>query len=180
MKSYQKIAFVLLGYAAAWMIAVSMADAFDAKISAADPANAGGGMAAFGVMLYFLWVFGVLAMMPTALAIWFLRPHHRAWEAGVKVSRFAAATAVAALIASVPFLWWARDAAMSKQIWVLLGLLAVGVRLVGSLACGAVDLVALLFAPKAEYRVKFFWTGVIEGLAFAGGYALFLFWGYHR
>ena len=137
-------------------------------------------MAAGGFVLHLLLLFGVLAMMPTALAIWFLRPHARAWDLGVKGSRFLAVTGVASLIALVPLQWWRHDPAMSKQVWVMLAMLVVSVRLVGSLAFGAVDLVALLLAPKAEYRAKFFQTGVIEGTVFAGGLALFIFWPHYR
>lgn len=175
MQNHQKIALVLLGYAAAFMIAVCITYVSDAMISTADA-----GMAAGGAVMRFLLVFEILAMVPTALAIWFLSPPTtRAWDVGVKVSRFAAATGVVALIAFVPILWWERNPAMSAQVWMGLAMLVVGMRLVGSLVFGAVDLVALLFAPKAEYRVKFLQTGVIEGAVFAGGIALFLHWPHH-
>ncbi len=172
MKGYQKIALVLLGYVTALTVAVSI----DNLLHPIRPVE-NSGMEAGGFVLHFLLLFGVLAMIPTALTIRFLSPPSTgAWDAGVKVSRLVAATGVVALIAFVPILWWERNPAMSQHVCVGLAMPVVGVRVVESLAFGAVDLVALLFAPKAEHQVKFFQTGVIEGAVFAGGVALFLHW----
>ncbi len=173
MKTHRKIALVLLGYVAAAGIAAAIDDRLHPWSATEDA-----GMEAGGVVLHFLLLFGVLAMAPTVLAVRFVRPYPSAWDAGVKLSQFAAATGAAALIVFAPLLSLGRAGGSAPE-WAALAMLVVGLRLVASLALAAVDLAAALFAPKAEHRDKFFATCLIEGAVFAVGVSLFLYWPRH-
>lgn len=70
MKGYAKAGIVIAGYVAAFVIA---AVAVKIHIATTDPvqASAASGMYAFGDLLLFAGVFGVLALLPTGAALFF-------------------------------------------------------------------------------------------------------------
>jgi hypothetical protein len=72
----KKLAVVVLGYAAAPILAFAGASLLSwAKGTSNDP----GGMAAFGDLLGFIGLLGILSLPPTALALYFLRPFAKFW-----------------------------------------------------------------------------------------------------
>ncbi len=176
MKSIIKVSSVVLGYVAAWLLADWATARFDARLTAGDPANASGGMAAFGVMVFFLQAFAVLAMFPTALGLWCLRTVPAVWERGGRWSRYLAATGVLALLLFVPILQLNRSLTLARNEWLTLAFLLVGVRLVGALVCGALDALCALFSPSSEPRRQFLQAFLVEAVVFVLGFALFLWW----
>ena len=80
MKARIKIALVLAGCMAALLLA-SAAVAVRIATTSGPDAQASAGMYAFGDGLLFIAVFSVIALFPTALALWFLRPYRWFWIA---------------------------------------------------------------------------------------------------
>ena len=78
MKALIKIALVLAGYVAAVLLASAAVAVRIANTSGPD-AQASAGMYAFGDGLVFIAVFSAVALVPTGLALWFLRPCRRFW-----------------------------------------------------------------------------------------------------
>jgi hypothetical protein len=95
MSGLAKIAVVTAGYAAAvgagWLAAVW----YDARV-AALPYDTSGGMYAGGQMITSLGAFLAVSLVPTALALWFLRSSEKFWNV---VAAASLAFAVAGLLA---------------------------------------------------------------------------------
>ncbi len=70
MNGYAKAGIVLCGYVAAFVIASA---AVALRIAATNPADASGarGMYAFGDLILFAGVFGIVALLPTGAALFF-------------------------------------------------------------------------------------------------------------
>ena len=77
MKTVSKVGLVIGGYIAAFGIAWTVDYVLGRLNTSADP---NGGMQAFGDMLRFLGLFAVLALFPTVLALYFLRPVEKFWD----------------------------------------------------------------------------------------------------
>jgi hypothetical protein len=93
-----KLGVVLGGYAAALLVACAatyVRAAIEARI---DPVQASGGMQAFGDSLLFVGLFGFLALIPTALALYFLRPFEKFWTVFSVASLAIAATGPVAVL----------------------------------------------------------------------------------
>ncbi|MBI5248978.1 MAG: hypothetical protein HY912_05735 [Desulfomonile tiedjei] len=72
---------VLAGYLTAFLLA-SGAVHYQQLQTLGDPqAQASSGMYAFGDAILFMFVFGVVALFPTGLALYFLRPFRSFWTA---------------------------------------------------------------------------------------------------
>jgi hypothetical protein len=71
MKPVLKVAIVAGGYLLALLLAFA-AVALHAAVSGESGAQASGGMAAFGDLMLFVGVFGVVAVVPTGAALYFL------------------------------------------------------------------------------------------------------------
>jgi len=71
LRTSAKVALVAAGYVAAGLIATA-AVALHMALTASDSRGADG-MYAFGDALLFLFVFGVVALVPTAAAVYFIR-----------------------------------------------------------------------------------------------------------
>jgi hypothetical protein len=71
MKPVVKVAIVGCGYLLAFLIAWA-AVALNAALTSGSDADASGGMQAFGDLLLFVTVFGVVALLPTGAALFFL------------------------------------------------------------------------------------------------------------
>jgi hypothetical protein len=91
-----KAAIVLGGYVASLLAAYAAVHVRNATLDV-SPADASGGMYAFGDMLLFLGVFGVCSLVPTVLALWFLRGVPRLWTI---LSAIAIALAAGAVISA--------------------------------------------------------------------------------
>ncbi len=76
MSKFYKLVSVLGGYFAAFVVALAVAYVF-AWMRQSESAS--GGMQAFGDLLGFLGLFGVLSLVPTALALYFLRSVQKFW-----------------------------------------------------------------------------------------------------
>src|SRR5262245_14862624 len=81
----RQIAIVAVGYLASLLLAALAVAVHIALTSGAD-ANASSGMYAFGDALLFVFVFGGCALVPTAAALYFLRPYRRFWVAAAGVA----------------------------------------------------------------------------------------------
>ena len=71
MSTLAKVGLVIGGYVAACLIASGVVYVWE-LISQGPIAQASSGMYAFGDLLLFIGVFGVLALIPTGLAVYFL------------------------------------------------------------------------------------------------------------
>jgi len=99
MKSSLKVTVVAGGYVSAFL-AASAAVAIRMASTSGPDAQASGGMYAFGDSVVFVAVFGVLALVPTGGALYFLRPYRRFW---IVLSRLCLAVAVTGLTAAILF-----------------------------------------------------------------------------
>jgi hypothetical protein len=87
--------FVAAGYVGAFLIA-SAAVAIRVASTSGPDAQASSGMYAFGDAYVFVAVFGLLALVPTGAALYFLRPYRRVWVVLSALSLCVAITGVAA------------------------------------------------------------------------------------
>jgi hypothetical protein len=94
---FGKVAAVSGGYVAAVLAGLAAVAIRVASTSGSD-AQASSGMYAFGDLLLFVAVFGVSALVPTAAALFFLRPYRRFWTALSALGLTVALTGVAAAI----------------------------------------------------------------------------------
>jgi hypothetical protein len=78
MKPVTKIGVVVGGYMAAILLA-AVTVAIHIACTSGQDAQASSGMYAFGDLLLFLAVFGVAALVPTGVALFFLRPYRAFW-----------------------------------------------------------------------------------------------------
>ena len=97
MQGLSKATWVALGYAAAFGLACMAMAAHQAILDPADP-QASGGMQAFGDLLLFVGVFGVASLLPTGLALYWLRQHQGFWQAISSLGLLLALTGVAAAL----------------------------------------------------------------------------------
>lgn len=96
MKAVVKFGIVVAGYVTAALAASGAVVVRIANTSGPD-AQASAGMYAFGDGLLFIAVFSAVALVPTGLALWFLRPFRWFWMA---VSVTAVMIAVTAILAA--------------------------------------------------------------------------------
>ena len=96
MKALVKFGVVLAGYVAA-VLAAGAAVAVRVANTSGPDAQASAGMYAFGDGLLFVAVFSAVALFPTGLALYFLRPYRWFW---VVLSITALAIAVTAILAA--------------------------------------------------------------------------------
>jgi len=94
MTRLRKTALVLAGYA----IAPAAAFLLVGIAALLEPAAGQGGMQAFGDLLLFLGLTGLFALIPTALALWFLRPVTWFWTLLTIACALLAATGPAAAL----------------------------------------------------------------------------------
>ncbi len=99
MRPALKIGMVAGGYAGAFLIASAVVAIRVAGTSGPD-AQASSGMYAFGDAFLFIAVFGLLALLPTAAALYFLRPSRRFW---VVLSVLALGAAFTGAVAAILF-----------------------------------------------------------------------------
>ncbi len=96
MSKLRKASLVLAGYG----IAPVAAALVDYLLTSIERANDPGGMAAFGDLLFFLGLTGLFALIPTALALYLLRPVALFWTLlAIACAALAATGPVAAILA---------------------------------------------------------------------------------
>ncbi|HSY52153.1 MAG TPA: hypothetical protein VLC46_25355 [Thermoanaerobaculia bacterium] len=154
MKTSLKVTVVAGGYVAAF-VAASAAVAIRMASNRGDP-QASGGMFAFGDSIVFIAVFGVLALVPTAGALYFLRPYQRFWEV---LSRLCLAVAVTGLTAVILFAAGSHAMPPSPLVmWAGLSLLRILVAPLLALAF----LVCALVTPYRSPRFAFLAATAVE------------------
>ena len=155
MSRWTKVGVVIAGYAAAFVAGGVAAWLYNARVSA-QPFDTSGGMYAGGEMMCTLAAFLVVSLVPTLLALWFLRGHKRFWNAVAVASvAFAGAGQLAVLM---PLALHNTPRHIAFLIVNLLGL----AQLLGvPLWCGAFVLFAFL-APTPEARRKLIAAVAIE------------------
>jgi hypothetical protein len=154
MKSSLKVTVVAGGYVAAFL-AASAAVAIRMAASSGDP-QASGGMFAFGDSVFFVAVFGVLALVPTGGALYLFRPYRRFW---IVLSRLCLAVAVTGLTALVLFAAGRHAMPPSPLVmWAGLSLLRILVAPLLALAF----LVCALVTPHRSPRIAFLAATAIE------------------
>ena len=161
-----KTGIVVGGYAAAFLLAVA---AFELRQWMT--AQASSGMYAFGDLVVFLFVLGIVGLVPTGLALYFLRPVRRFWTAASIVALALAATGVAA---SVLF-WTTRSQTPTQSFLVLADEFSLERVIVAPLFAAAF-LVCAGFAPATRPRRVFALAALCEGGAAA---PWFLWVAYH-
>jgi hypothetical protein len=167
----RKTGIVFGGYAAAFLLAAA-AFALRLLITAhSKDAQASGGMSAFGDSVVFVFVFGVAALAPTGLALYFLRPVQRFWTVA---SMCALAFAVTGVAASALF-WTTRSQPPTDSLLSTAAAMSLGRVIVAPLLTAAF-LVCAGFAPAAGPRRTFALAALCEGGAAA---PWFLWVGYH-
>lgn len=151
-----KVGIIFLGLVVAAVIAWVAVD-ISQRMSHVPAAERAGAMYAFGDMLFGVAVFGVAALVPIGLALYWLRPVGKFW---VILSRLAIVWALTGFIAiainhwSMPPMGW----------WTLLGNVRFGLMPLTALALVA----AALFAPLAHFRWTLAAAAACDGLAFVG------------
>jgi len=153
-----KVGIVIAGYVAAFAIAAAAVNARDLHASAQDQASSG--MYAWADMILFLEVFGLAAILPTALALYFLRPIRGFWIMfSVAALAFAATGLGAALIVVLTSQMNHEPALYVVRLLAALGFL----REMLSPAAGVTFVLATFTAPNRRFRLALLAATLIEG-----------------
>ncbi|HVS50711.1 MAG TPA: hypothetical protein VHD62_00040 [Opitutaceae bacterium] len=121
------------------------------------PEEANGGMAAFGDLLQAIAVAGVVAVVPLALALYWLRAVERFWTSLQRGAALFAATGVLALLAFVV-------GRKSPGGWLLVSMARIGVMPLCALALAT----CAAFAPQPRQRWWLFAAAVSDAAMFLG------------
>ena len=159
MTNASKTGVVLGGYAAALFVTYAVFHVYVLMRKEIDPS--GGGMQAFGDFILLLGLFGVLALIPTALGLYYLRPFARFWPLVSYVSLAIAAMGPVA----------AMTLGRSQQSpWVqAVGFFAL-LKVLASPLLGVGFLVAAFIAPRGRSRWLLLAAATVEFvvIAYAG------------
>jgi hypothetical protein len=168
MKPILKVAVVAVGYIAAFLVASAAVGIRLANTSGPD-AQASSGMYAAGDSLLFVAVFGVVALVPTGAALFFLRPYRHFWQV---LSAFSLAVAVTGLTAAALFAIGRHAAAPSPiAIWAALSVL----RILVAPLLALTFLVCTVLSPYRIPRLAFIAVTVTEAAVSAyGGFVWFV------
>jgi hypothetical protein len=158
MNRFFKRGLILAGYAAASFAAYV---AFILLTQNAPPQGSGG-MQDFGDALLFLGLFGVFALVPTALALYFMRSFQKFWTA------FSIATLTFAVTGPVAAIMFPR--LPESSWWVIVGVLDL-LRVLGAPLLCLGFLIFAVIAPTRLSRRALPAAAVIEGAV--GAYASF-------
>jgi len=150
----QQIALVVAGYGAALGAAIVAAHLYNAWV-AALPYDTSGGMYAAGEAMSSLGAFLVVAVVPTLLALWFIRGNEKAWN-GIAIASlaFAAFGLIAVLSTFV-------NRSPKHVALALLGLFSL-VQLLGMPLWSMAFALFALLAPTRETRRKLLYALGIE------------------
>ena len=120
-------------------------------------------MYAFGDDLLFLGVFGVTSVVPSATALFFLRPYRRFWRVLSVIAVIAGTTAIAAFLDALSWRW--ADARSIATAWSALAslriltapLFALGFFVCGVMAPTLTPRLVLLIATAIEASIFVLW-----------------------
>ncbi len=149
---FSKVGVVLVGYACALLI--TWAVFYIYVLMRKDTGAASGGMQAFGDFLLFLGVFCLLALIPTALALYFLRPFEKFWSVFSIASLALAATGPVAAVL-MGRLHQSHSAAVLVGFFGLLKVLGAPLLGLGFVICAVI-------APTGRSRWRLVAAAVIE------------------
>ena len=161
MKPLVKVGVVAIGYMAALLVA-SAAVGIRVATTSGPGAQASSGMYAFGDALLFVAVFGVVGLVPTGAALFFLRPYRHFWTV---LSVFGLGVAVTALTAAVLFAIGRHAAPSPLATWVEFSVL----RILVAPLLALTFLVCTVLSPSRLSRLVFLAATVMEATASAYG-----------
>jgi len=150
---YVKLGIVIGGY----LLAVGFAIVVTVAYIATEPpdAQASQGMLAFGESLVTMGAFGLAAIIPSGLALYFLRPYERFWAI---FSIVAVVFALTGFVGIAGFAWSQRESNDVALFASLFGILRVG----GAPIFFVGDLVFTVFAPSRRSRLTLIGAALIE------------------
>lgn len=154
MKPMLKVGLVALGYVAAFVIA-SVVTAIRIALTSGPDAQASSGMYAFGDAFLWLNVFGICALVPTAAALYFLRPYRRFWEL---VGFTAVVVAVTGVLSAALFAFGRAAELSILGVWAQLSPL----RMLVAPLLALVFLVCALVSPRGFPRLAFLSAALME------------------
>lgn len=153
--SLLKVGIVAAGYIGAFLVASAVVAIRLASTRGPD-AQAESGMYAFGDLMLFVAVFGVAALVPSGVALFFLRPYRRFWAI---VSALGLGVAVTGLAAVVLFAM-GRHVPPPSPLATWAGLSVLRILVAPLLALAA--LVCTLLAPYRVPRLAFLAAATME------------------
>jgi hypothetical protein len=162
MKKSLEVTAVGGGYVAAFLVAYAAVAIRVANTRGPD-AQAASGMFAFGDSVLFVAVFGVLALVPTGGALYFLRPYRRFW---MVVSLLCLTVAATGLTAAILFAVGRQAAPSPLATWAGLSVL----RILLAPLLALTFAVCALFTPHRSPRFAFLAAAAMEVVvtAYAG------------
>lgn len=166
MNRLTQLSVVFGGYAIAAGVACAALYLRQLSPDATDQASSG--MSAFGDLLLCVGLFGVLALIPTGLALYFLRPFEPFWTAASLGSVVLAATVIWAGLTVA----WAS--AQPAQFWGI-GVLVSIMRLLVAPALATIFAMAAFIAPLPRPRWLLGGAAAIEGLVSLSAIVSWLF-----
>jgi len=169
MNRWIKLGIVLAGYVLAFVTSFFMTALYDRQFSPEDNQTMGG-MIAGGELMYGSAEFVLASLVPTGLALWFLRPNRRFWSAFSSAGLIFAIVGLAAVLATATTGQTDRD---RLPLLLFVGLLSI-VQMLGSpLWILSFALFAAL-APARDLRRRMLAALVIEFAIAAYGLIHFL------
>jgi len=163
----QRAGFVMAGYAVAFALATIAVALHNQTLNAAG-VDTSGGMHAFGDMLLFGAVSGMVGLLPTGLALVYLRAYPRFWLVLATAGFVFAMSGMVALLLYMAGRGEPQPSALA--IWAAFAML----RILPAPLFAAVDFVAAVIAPHRLARLALFAATVVEMLVCAGAAAVFL------
>jgi hypothetical protein len=168
MNRWMKLGLVLAGYAFAFAASIVTVALYDRRFSPADNQTMGG-MIAGGEMMLGFAVFAPVSLVPTGLALWFLRSSRQFWSAFTIAGLAFAIVGLAAVLMPIA----SRDAMVHVPALVLVGLLGIVQMMGAPLWLGGFLLFAAL-APARDMRRRMLVAAGIEVVIAACGLVHFL------
>jgi len=156
MRPWAKVGVVCLGLAVAFLLACLAVFLRQLAIPGPD-LQASSGMHAFGDLLFGIAVFGLLALIPIGLTLYWLRPVARFWSVLGGAAVLSALSGVLALAANMA----SRD---STSGWIFLTDARVGLMPLNALNLAA----CALFAPRIRVRWLLLAAAASDGAIFTG------------
>jgi hypothetical protein len=154
-----KAGIVVGGYAVAALVAFCVVSIYISQTSGPDR-DASAGMYAFGDSLFFIAVFGIVSIIPTAMALVFLRQSRTFWLA-CSIAGLAVASTSLVVVAVTVF------APQSTSVWAMLAFPRI---FLSPFLAAAFGLSALI-APEARFRWCLFGAASAEGISSVYGFA---------
>jgi hypothetical protein len=167
MKPFFKVGVVAIGYVVAILLA-SAAVAIRVATTSGPDAQASSGMHAFGDALLFVAVFGISALVPTAVALVFLRPYRQFWTL---LSVVGLAVAVTGVIAAALFEVGRHATPSALDTWAGFSVL----RILVAPLLALTFLVCAVVSPQRSPRLALLSATAIEAAVSAyGGFVWFV------